>query len=135
MNGAEWLAGAAPNPRAVLGMWAGQPGLVGLPVGVRWDVVVAGLHRSVEAMQWLQEHGHQLGPVMACTRSGVALWLVDVGGADSNRRCGVEVMGRGGVLMCPAPDRFAEGRGWIARPHEEGVLTDRVLLAQALRRG
>jgi hypothetical protein len=135
MSGAEWLAAATPNPRAVMGMWARQPGLVGLPVAVRWDVVVAGLHRSVEAMQWLQERGHMLGPVMACTRSGVALWLVAVKGAQGNRRCGLEVMGRGGVLLCPAPDGYAEGRGWIARPDGSGQLTERSALAQALTRG
>jgi hypothetical protein len=97
-------------------------------------VVEAPLVRSVEIMPQIRVGA--LGPVLACTRSGRAWWLVPLEtGEQVDDIPGVTVLPSGTPLLCPPPVDSLDGRTWLVRPDGSGQLTDPVQLGAAFGPG
>jgi hypothetical protein len=130
----DWLASAAPDPRACRREWERHPlGVTLLPAGRLWDVlVVTGpLGRpALDLLHHLDPGGP--GPVLADfhdTRTG---FFVPPGTATRWLGTGVRAAGTGSWITVPYPGRPSGAVRWLVPPDGSGHLNDPALLETAL---
>ncbi|MGW8376902.1 hypothetical protein [Streptomyces sp. ODS28] len=103
--------------------------------GSDWLVAEAPLLRSIQAMGRLSPAG-KLGPVLGYAEADRAWWLLPLDAeehvADITARIIVHPVGW--PLVCPSPDHYAHGRGWLEKPDGVGTLTDPAALGAVLSR-
>ncbi|GAA0428524.1 bifunctional DNA primase/polymerase [Streptomyces luteireticuli] len=131
----EWLASAAPDPRACRRQWQRDPfGVVLLPAGRLWDVLVVPAALGRPAAELLSRRTRRPGPVLCDERAGRVGFLVPPGTAGRWVGTGVRGVGAGGWVVVPHPLRGRSPVRWLVPPDGSGVLTDPVGLEGALHR-
>lgn len=130
----EWLASAAPDPRAVRLEWERNPfQTVLLPAGRLWDVVLTPGRIGYPAFDVLARRVDAPGPVLADlggTRTG---FFVPPGTAGHLVGSAARGAGRGTWIVVPCPGRAPGGTRWLVPPDGKGALNDPVLLEHVLR--
>ncbi|WP_175541453.1 hypothetical protein [Streptomyces aidingensis] len=127
-----WLSAAAAEPRACRRAWERDPlGVVLLPAGRRWDVLVlpAGIgHATLEVLSGVAV---PTGPVLADRDARVG-FFVPPGTAGRWVGTGVRPAGRGSWIVVPHPGRISGGVHWLVPPDGSGLLTDPGVLELAM---
>ncbi|WP_171116506.1 MULTISPECIES: hypothetical protein [Streptomyces] len=118
----EWLAAAAPNPRACKRQWRGESGIAMLACGRFWDVLSVPEELGVLTLDAVLCLTPSPGPVLAdaaARRVGFFLsphppgnWI----GSD------IRYLGKGGWITVPAPHRAAGRLRWLVPPDGTGAL-------------
>ncbi|GAA2911086.1 hypothetical protein GCM10020221_03590 [Streptomyces thioluteus] len=133
----EWLASAAPDPRACRREWERNPfGIALLPAGRVWDVLVVPAALGCPAAELLSRWTRRRpGPVLLDARAGRVGFLVPPGTAGRWVGTGVRGVGDGAWVVIPHPLRGLCLVRWLVPPDGSGVLTDPVGLEGAFARG
>ncbi|GAA1175694.1 hypothetical protein F4556_002192 [Kitasatospora gansuensis] len=134
----DWLAAAAPDPQACRADWerSGR-GVMLLPAGRLWDVLLVPGRLGHLAFEVLARRGAGTGPVYADFADGQLGFLVPLGTAGRWVGTGVRSAGSGSWVALPHPagaHAGGAGRGlrWLAAPDGSGRLTDPAVLELAL---
>ncbi|WP_329498402.1 bifunctional DNA primase/polymerase [Kitasatospora herbaricolor] len=131
--GLDWLAEAAPDPEACRREWhRGGAGLLLLPAGRRWDVLLVAGSLGRPALAALARHPGRPGPVYADFGGEHLGFLVPVGTAARWLGTGVRTAGNGSWIVVPHPAGRGSGVRWLVPPDGSGRLTDPALLEFAL---
>ncbi|MEV7599987.1 hypothetical protein AB0O91_21665 [Kitasatospora sp. NPDC089797] len=133
-TGLDWLAQVAPDPEAFRERWERTGlGLMLLPAGRRWDVLVVPgrLGRPAADLLGLLATGPR-GPVLADFGEEHVSFLVPVGTAARWVGTGVRGAGEGTWIVVPHPGRSSRGVRWLVPPDGSGRLNDPVLLELVL---
>ncbi|MCB5170055.1 hypothetical protein LG634_35285 [Streptomyces bambusae] len=129
----EWLAGAAPDPAACRFEWERNPlGVVLLPAGRRWDVLILPGDLARPAFVVLSRLVVRTGPVLADFGEDRLGFFVPPGTAARWLGTGIRAAGSGTWIAVPHPARECGGIHWVVPPDAAGTLTDPVLLELAL---
>ncbi|MCX4746534.1 hypothetical protein OG455_13545 [Kitasatospora sp. NBC_01287] len=129
---AAWLAAAAPAPQACRREWERSvSGLVLLPAGLRWDVLLVPGRLGRPTLRLLAGLSGG-GPVLFDPGDDSVGFLVPVGTAARWVGTGVRVAGDGAWIAVPHPARRGPGPRWLVPPDGSGRLTDPVALELAL---
>ncbi|AEW96835.1 MULTISPECIES: bifunctional DNA primase/polymerase [Streptomycetaceae] len=130
---ADWLASAAPDPRACRWAWERDPnGVALLPAGRRWDVAITDGTLGRTALAVLVRLAGRPGPVLATAGETRLGWLVPPGTGRYWVATGVRTAGSGSWIAVPHPGRRPRGIRWLVPPDGSGRLTDPALLESAL---
>ncbi|AGI87566.1 hypothetical protein ABZ649_27590 [Streptomyces albidoflavus] len=130
---AEWLLSAAPDPAECRRQWGrGPQGMVLLPAGVKWDVLILPGALGHPTLDVLSRCAGRSGPVLSGA-GGVRLgFFVPPGTASRWLGTGVRAVGRGTWIVVPHPGRAAGVVSWLVRPDGSGTLNDPGLLELAM---
>ncbi|MEV4905626.1 bifunctional DNA primase/polymerase [Streptomyces albidoflavus] len=130
---AEWLLSAAPDPAECRRQWGrGPQGMVLLPAGVKWDVLILPGALGHPTLDVLSRCAGRPGPVLSGA-GGVRLgFFVPPGTASRWLGTGVRAVGRGTWIVVPHPGRAAGVVSWLVRPDGSGALNDPGLLELAM---
>ncbi|MFJ8645029.1 hypothetical protein ACIRNI_02695 [Streptomyces sp. NPDC093546] len=131
----EWLVSAAPDPAACRWEWERSPaGVVLLPAGRRWDVLIVPGELGYPTLDVLSRLVDRPGPVLTDFGDARMGFFVPPGTAARWVGTGMRVAGRGTWLVVPypCPGRATGGTRWLVRPDGAGTLTDPALLELAL---
>lgn len=129
----EWLASAALDPEACLRAWESDPfGVVLLPAGRVWDVLVLGAELGRLTLDVLYGILDRPGPVLADSDESRIGFLVPAGTAAHWIGTGVRGAGSGTWIVVPRPDVTSGSVHWLVPPDSSGILTDPVLLELAM---
>ncbi|MFH8222662.1 hypothetical protein ACH4C2_24270 [Streptomyces sp. NPDC018057] len=129
----EWLASAAPDPRACRKEWERNPrGVALLPAGKVWDVLFLPGELGYPTLDVLSRVLDQLGPVLADFGDQRLGFLVPPGTAARWLGTGVRSAGAGTWIVVPYPGRTAGTLRWLVPPDGSGTLTDPALLELAM---
>ncbi|MER6059388.1 hypothetical protein [Streptomyces albidoflavus] len=130
---AEWLLSAAPDPAEGRRQWGrGPQGMVLLPAGVKWDVLILPGALGHPTLDVLSRCAGRPGPVLSGA-GGVRLgFFVPPGTASRWLGTGVRAVGRGTWIVVPHPGRAAGVVSWLVRPDGSGTLNDAGLLELAM---
>ncbi|WP_243761707.1 hypothetical protein [Streptomyces sp. YIM 98790] len=127
-----WLAAAAPEPGACRWEWERNPrGVVLLPAGRRWDVLVLPPGIGHVTLEVLDGVSAPTGPVLADDSARVG-YFVPPGTAGRWIGTGVRAAGRGSWIVVPHPARTSGGVHWLVPPDGSGLLTDPEMLELAM---
>ncbi|MFD4758225.1 hypothetical protein ACFWOJ_04825 [Streptomyces sp. NPDC058439] len=126
----EWLVSVAPDPDACRWEWERNPqGVVLLPAGRRWDVLILPGKLGRPTLDVLTRLIDPPGPVLSDfgdTRTG---FFVPPGTVDHWVGTGVRGAGQGTWIVAPHPGRAVGGGvSWLIPPDGSGTLTDAALL-------
>ncbi|MFJ8046075.1 hypothetical protein ACIRBX_36745 [Kitasatospora sp. NPDC096147] len=128
----DWLVSAADDPVACRAEWeAGGRGVMLLPAGRRWDVLLVPGPLGRAGYRVLSEASAH-GPVFADFGDARVGFLVPVGTAARWIATGVRGAGHGTRVALPHPAGGGRGLRWLTPPDGSGRLTDPVLLELAL---
>ncbi|TFE53489.1 hypothetical protein E3E14_09330 [Streptomyces sp. ICN441] len=137
----EWLVSAASDPEGRRRRWESDPrGLVLLPAGRHWDVLVLPGRIAGPTLDVLKRLTGRPGPVLAdfgAVRRGPATaprmgFFVPPGVSEWWVATGTHTAGRGAWVVLPYPGRTAGGVRWLVLPDGSGTLTDPALLELAM---
>ncbi|MFE9252312.1 hypothetical protein [Streptomyces sp. NPDC007088] len=129
----EWLASAALDPEACLRAWESDPlGVVLLPAGRVWDVLVLGGELGRLTLEVLYGVLDRPGPVLADADESRIGFLVPPGTAAHWIGTGVRGAGNGTWIVVPRPDVTSGSVHWLVPPDSSGTLSDPVLLELAM---
>ncbi|KNB51176.1 hypothetical protein [Streptomyces caatingaensis] len=121
----EWLASAAPDPRACRREWERNPfGIALLPAGRVWDVLVVPAALGRPAAEILSRRTRRPGPALSDERARRVGFLVPPGTADRWVGTGVRGVGEGAWVVVPHPLRGVSQVRWLVPPDGSGALTD-----------
>ncbi|MCX5400097.1 hypothetical protein [Streptomyces sp. NBC_00102] len=130
---ADWLASAAPDPDACSWEWErGLRGMVLLPTGRRWDVLVLSARLGHPTLDVLTRLLDRPGPVLADFGDARMGFFVPPGTAARWIGTGVRGLGAGTWIVVPHPGRPVGGVRWLVPPDGSGTLTDPVVLELAM---
>ncbi len=128
-----WLTGAAPDPQACRRAWERDPlGVVLLPAGRLWDVLVVGGPLGPAALRVLRRLTAPCGPVLGAAGGSRTGFLVPPGTGDHWLGTRIRGTGRGSWTAVPHPGRATAGVWWLVPPDGTGRLTDPRALEAAL---
>ncbi|MEU3041419.1 bifunctional DNA primase/polymerase [Streptomyces diastaticus] len=129
----EWLLSAAPDAATCRRRWERDPhGMVLLPAGGLWDVLVLPGELGYPTLDVLSRCADRPGPVLS-ESGGVRLgFFVPPGTASRWLGTGVRAVGRGAWIVVPHPGRAAGVTNWLVRPDGSGTLNDPGLLELAM---
>ncbi|MEU7295206.1 bifunctional DNA primase/polymerase [Streptomyces exfoliatus] len=129
----EWLASAAPDPRACLRQWEDHPyATVLLQAGRLWDVLLVPGRLGYPAFDVLTRQVDAPGPVLADlsgTRTG---FFVPPGTVAHWLGSGIRCAGSGTSIVVPRPGKTAGGMLWLVQPDGAGTLNEPDKLDDAL---
>ncbi|MFJ6436495.1 hypothetical protein [Streptomyces sp. NPDC091416] len=130
----EWLASVAPDPGACRWEWERDPrGIVLLPAGRRWDVLILPGELGHPTLDVLTRLIDRPGPVLAGFGDARMGFFVPPGTAARWVGTGVRGAGRGTWIVVPHPGRAVVGKvRWLIPPDGSGTLTDATLLELAM---
>ncbi|MEV0966744.1 MULTISPECIES: hypothetical protein [unclassified Streptomyces] len=137
----RWLVSAAPDPEGRRRRWESDPrGLVLLPAGRHWDVLVLPGRIARPTLDVLTRLTGRPGPVLAhfgAVRHGPAAaprmgFFVPPGVSEWWVATGTHAAGPGAWVVLPYPGRTAGGVRWLVVPDGSGTLTDPALLELAM---
>ncbi|MEU6061683.1 hypothetical protein [Streptomyces sp. NPDC047097] len=129
----EWLAAAAPDPGACRWEWERGPlGVVLLPAGRRWDVLIAPGDLGYATLEVLSRLAARPGPVLAGAGQGRLGFFVPPGTAARWFGTGIRAAGPGAWIAAPHPARAPAGSRWLVLPDGRGTLTEPAVLELAL---
>ncbi|HCA86904.1 MAG TPA: hypothetical protein DEQ61_16305 [Streptomyces sp.] len=129
----DWLVSVAPDPGACRREWERSPlGVVLLPAGSRWDVLILPGELGVLTLEVLSRRIDRPGPVLADFGEERTGFFVPPGTACRWAGTGVRAAGRGTWIVVPYPGRATGGVRWLVPPDGSGTLNDPVLLELAL---
>ncbi|MEV0413111.1 hypothetical protein AB0I68_20525 [Streptomyces sp. NPDC050448] len=129
----EWLVSVAPDPDACRWEWERNPlGVVLLPAGRHWDVLILPGELGQTALDVLTRLLGRPGPVLADFGDSRLGFFVPPGTAGRWIATGVRGAGRGTWIVVPYPGRDTGGVRWLVVPDGRGTLTDPVLLELAM---
>ncbi|MEU4686237.1 hypothetical protein [Streptomyces xinghaiensis] len=129
----EWLVSAAPDPAACRLEWERNPlGVVLLPAGGRWDVLILPGQLGFPALEVLRRRIDRPGPVLADFGDERTGFFVPPGTAERWVGTGMRAVGRGTWIVVPYPGVATGGVRWVVPPDGAGTLNDPVLLELAL---
>ncbi|MCB5909341.1 hypothetical protein [Streptomyces pinistramenti] len=129
----DWLVAVAPDPDACRGEWEGNPlGVVLLPAGRRWDVLIIEGGLGYPTLDVLSRVIDRPGPVLSDFGDSRMGFFVPPGTASRWLGTGVRAAGAGTWIVIPYPGRATGGVRWIVPPDGTGTLTDPALLELAL---
>ncbi|GGO47835.1 hypothetical protein GCM10012287_21410 [Streptomyces daqingensis] len=130
----EWLASAADDPQACRAEWeSSPPGVVLLPAGRMWDVLMVGGLLGYPTLDALTGWPERPGPVLADFGSARIGFFVPPGTAARWADTGVRCAGRGTWIVAPCPGRASGGARWLIPPDGSGTLNDPVVLELAMQ--
>ncbi|MFE7117838.1 hypothetical protein ACFU99_20720 [Streptomyces sp. NPDC057654] len=113
LSTAHWLAASAPEPGAVLALWA-QGRTATVITGPYWDTVEMPLGLSSRTATFLAYRGHHIGPHLLCGVERTAWWLVPAGAgrilADVQQ---VKALPPGCPITAPCPGTYTGNRLWV----------------------
>ncbi|MFE9457863.1 hypothetical protein [Streptomyces californicus] len=128
-----WLTSAAPDPGACRWEWERDPrGIVLLPAGRRWDVLILPAELGYPTLDVLTRLVDRPGPVLADSAEARMGFFVPPGTASRWIGTGVRGCGRGTWIVVPYPGRATGGVRWLIPPDGSGALTDPALLELAM---
>ncbi|MFF8445744.1 hypothetical protein ACF07U_33330 [Streptomyces californicus] len=128
-----WLTSAAPDPGACRWEWERDPrGIVLLPAGRRWDVLILPAELGYPTLDVLTRLVDRPGPVLADSAEARTGFFVPPGTASGWLGTGVRGCGRGTWIVVPYPGRATGGVRWLIPPDGSGALTDPALLERAM---
>ncbi|MFB8071883.1 hypothetical protein [Streptomyces californicus] len=128
-----WLTSAAPDPGACRWEWERDPrGIVLLPAGRRWDVLILPAVLGYPTLDVLTRLVDRPGPVLADSAEARMGFFVPPGTASGWLGAGVRGCGRGTWIVVPYPGRATGGVRWLIPPDGSGTLTDLALLERAM---
>nr|WSW66501.1 hypothetical protein OG461_10040 [Streptomyces sp. NBC_00995] len=130
----EWLASVAPDPGACRWEWERDPrGVVLLPAGRRWDVLILPGELGHPTLDVLTRLIDRPGPVLAGFGDARMGFFVPPGTAARWVGTGVRGAGPGTWIVVPHPGRAVAGKvRWLIPPDGSGTLTDATLLELAM---
>lgn len=129
----EWLSAAAPDPEACRWEWERSAlGIVLLPAGRLWDVLIVPGHLGRLTVDVLLRLDAEPGPVLADFGDFRVGFFVPPGTAARWVGTGVRTAGPGTWLAVPHPGRNGRGLRWLVPPDGSGALNDPVLLELAM---
>ncbi|MFG2227116.1 hypothetical protein [Streptomyces sp. NPDC048644] len=132
-NAVDWLAAVAPDPDACREEWERNPlGVVLLPAGRRWDVLIVEGELGYPTLDVLTRVIDRPGPVLSDFGDSRMGFFVPPGTASRWLGTGVRAAGAGTWIVTPYPGRATGGVRWIVPPDGTGTLTDPALLELAL---
>ncbi|MFI1112912.1 MULTISPECIES: hypothetical protein [Streptomyces] len=130
----EWLLSAAPDPEGCERSWEEDPhGVVLLPAGALWDVLLVPGALGRAALDVLLRCTDRPGPVLAGIGDARLGFFVPPGTSGRWFGEGIRGAGAGTWIAVPHPERLGTGMRWLILPDGEGTLTDPPLLELALR--
>ncbi|MFH8881094.1 bifunctional DNA primase/polymerase [Streptomyces californicus] len=128
-----WLTSAASDPGACRWEWERDPrGIVLLPAGRRWDVLILPAELGCPALDVLTRLVDRPGPVLADSAEARMGFFVPPGTASRWLGTGVRGCGSGTWIVVPYPGRATGGVRWLIPPDGSGTLTDPALLELAM---
>ncbi|WP_217141708.1 hypothetical protein [Streptomyces sp. AC627_RSS907] len=129
-----WLASVAPDPGSCLQEWERDPlGVVLLPAGKAWDVLVLPSRLGCPTLDVLFRVLDRPGPVLADSADGRTGFFVPPGTAARWLGTGVRTAGLGTWIVVPHPGGLSSGPvRWLVPPDGNGTLTDPALLELAM---
>ncbi|SDP05652.1 bifunctional DNA primase/polymerase [Actinacidiphila guanduensis] len=129
----DWLVSAAADPQGTRFEWERNPlGVVLLPAGRLWDVLILPGRIGYPTLDVLGRMAEQPGPVLADFGDERMGFFVPPGTAARWLGTGVRAVGRGTWIVVPYPGRPTGGVRWLVPPDGTGHLTDPVLLELAM---
>ncbi|MBA0051846.1 hypothetical protein E0L36_13345 [Streptomyces sp. AJS327] len=129
----EWLVSAAGDPAACRWEWERDPlGVVLLPAGRLWDVLIAGAPLGRPALEVLIGGSGRPGPVLGDFADARLGFFVPPGTAERWIGSGIRCAGQGSWIAVPYPGRPTGGARWLVPPDGSGTLNDPVALELAL---
>ncbi|MFJ8747792.1 hypothetical protein ACIREO_00345 [Streptomyces sp. NPDC102441] len=128
-----WLASVAPDPGACRREWARDPrGMVFLPAGKRWDVLIVPGELGYPTLDVLTRLLDRPGPVLADFGESRMGFFVPPGTAARWVGTGIRGVGGGTWIVVPRPGSAVGGVRWLIPPDGSGTLTDAAVLELAL---
>ncbi|MFJ1642727.1 hypothetical protein ACIPJO_24305 [Streptomyces sp. NPDC086993] len=130
----EWLVSVAPDPDACRGEWArNSRGVVLLPAGRRWDVLILPGELGRPTLDVLTRLVDRPGPVLSDFGDARMGFFVEPGTVSRWLGTGVRGAGQGTWIVVPHPGRASNGGvRWLIPPDGSGTLTDTTLLELAM---
>ncbi|WP_329613623.1 hypothetical protein OG244_10450 [Streptomyces brevispora] len=129
----EWLASVAPDPDACRWEWERSPqGIVLLPAGRRWDVLILPGEPGRPTLDVLTRLIDRPGPVLSDFGDARVGFFVPPGTVDRWIGTGVRGTGQGTWIVAPYPGRAAGRMRRLIPPDGSGTLTDATLLELAM---
>ncbi|MFD4988779.1 bifunctional DNA primase/polymerase [Streptomyces sp. NPDC058374] len=129
----DWLLSAAPDAAACRRQWERGPhGMVLLPAGALWDVLILPGELGHPTLDVLSRCAGRPGPVLAGSGGERLGFFVPPGTASRWLGTGVRAVGRGTWIVVPHPGRAAGVVRWLVRPDGSGTLNDPGLLELAM---
>ncbi|MFJ2416509.1 hypothetical protein [Streptomyces brevispora] len=129
----EWLASVAPDPDACRWEWErSSQGIVLLPAGRRWDVLILPGELGRPTLDVLTRLIDRPGPVLSDFGDARVGFFVRPGTVDRWIGTGVRGAGQGTWIVAPYPGRAAGGMRRLIPPDGSGALTDATLLELAM---
>jgi hypothetical protein len=133
-QGAEWLAAAAPDPRACGREWDRGNGTVLLQAGRHWDVVSVPRHLGLLTLDILWYDPLRVpGPTLVDSAAHRVGFFVPPDPAGHWTGPGVRHGGKGSWIAVPPPYRAAGSLEWLVPPDGSGTLHPPLTLKSALR--
>lgn len=129
----DWLVAAAPDPGGARQEWEANPlGVVLLPAGRLWDVLILGGDLGYPTLDVLTRLEGRPGPVLADFADTRLGFFVPPGTTGRWLGTGIRGVGDGTWLVVPYPGRATGGVRWLIPPDGTGHLTDPRLLELAM---
>ncbi|MET7881540.1 hypothetical protein [Streptomyces avermitilis] len=133
-QGVEWLAAAAPDPRACKREWDHGSGTALLEAGRFWDVVSVPEQLGLLALDILWCDPHQTpGPTLVDTAARRVGFFLPPDPASQWIGSELRHAGKGSWVAVPPPYRPAGSLEWIIPPDGTGALHPALTLELALR--
>jgi hypothetical protein len=135
MQGVEWLAAAAPDPRACKRAWDQGTGTVLLEAGRYWDVLSVPDQLGLLTLDVLWQEPLQVpGPTLVDTAAQRVGFFLPPDPASHWVGAGLRHAGKGTWVAVPPPYRPARFLEWLIPPDGTGALHSPVTLERALGR-
>lgn len=130
----EWLAAAAPDPRACKRAWDEGDGIALVEAGRYWDVLSVPDQLGLLALDLLWQPSLPApGPTLVDTAARRIGFLLPPDPGSRWIGTGLRYAGRGSWVAVPPPYRSSRFMEWLVPPDGSGVLHAPVTLELALR--
>jgi len=129
----QWLASAAPDPRACRQQWEDNPfTTVLLPAGLRWDVLLVPGRLGYAVFDLLERRSGAPGPVLADIAGARIGVFVPPGSTERWPRDVSWTAGLDTWIWVPCPGRAAREAHWLVPPDGNGTLNDPDVVEEVL---
>ncbi len=131
----EWLAAAAPDPRACKRDWDRGDGVALLEAGRYWDLLSVPERLGLLALDLLWQTSSPLpGPTLVDTAAERVGFFLPPDPGSEWVGAGLRHAGKGAWVAVPPPYRPGRFLEWLIPPDGSGALYPPVILEAALRR-
>ncbi|MFI1168200.1 hypothetical protein ACH4UM_32560 [Streptomyces sp. NPDC020801] len=133
-HGVEWLAAAAPDPRACKRAWDQGSGIALLEAGRFWNMLSVPDRLGLLTLDMLWQPTLPVpGPTLVDTAAGRVGFFLPPDPEERWIGAGVRHAGKGSWVAVPPPYRPAPFMEWLVPPDGSGSLHRPATLEQALR--